>query len=81
MSDRIFDGAATVRRLPERGMITLRGDLGELAAAVSVPEPGNVAGDIAWMSPDELLAMCPPADVEARIAALRQAMAGKHHLV
>lgn len=81
MSDLIFEGAGTVRRLPQRGMITLRGDLSELSAAVSVPEPGHVAGDVAWMSPDELLVMCPPADVEARIVALRQAMAGKHHLV
>ncbi|MEL6690994.1 MAG: sarcosine oxidase subunit gamma family protein [Pseudomonadota bacterium] len=81
MSERIFEGAGTVRQLPQRGMITVRGDMTDLAKAVKVPAQGTVAGNVAWMSPDELLVMCPHEEVGAQIDALRVKLSGTHHLV
>ena len=81
MSERVFEGSATVRQLPQRGMITVRGSMDDLAKAVTVPARGTVAGDVAWMSPDELLVMCPHEEVGARVEALKKALLGSHHLV
>ncbi|MEM1374137.1 MAG: sarcosine oxidase subunit gamma family protein [Pseudomonadota bacterium] len=81
MSERTFEGAASIRQLPPRGMITLRGDLGDLAAAVIVPETGHIAGHVAWMSPDELLVICAQEEVGERVTTYRDALTGTHHLV
>lgn len=81
MSERVFEGAATVRQLPQSGMITVRGDMGDLARAVTVPDRGMIKGDVAWMSPDELMVLTAHEDVSARVSAISDAMAGLHHLV
>ncbi|MEM8591999.1 MAG: sarcosine oxidase subunit gamma family protein [Pseudomonadota bacterium] len=84
MFEREFQGLVTLKQLPQRGMITVRGDLGSSAmkkAVSAVPERGMCAGDVAWMSPDELLVMCPHGDVRARVDQLRADLAGTHHLV
>ncbi|MEO0486061.1 MAG: sarcosine oxidase subunit gamma family protein [Pseudomonadota bacterium] len=93
MSERVFEGAASVRQLPQRGMITLRGDLSSAAlqaAATDIstgafPERGHCdsmgARGIAWMSPDEALVMCPHDVVGTSVASLKSALAGTHHLV
>lgn len=75
-------------RVADRGQITLRGDLSsaDFAEAISAPLPqprriteGEVR--VAWMSPDELLAICPRDKVEGYVDALRDALKGQHHLV
>lgn len=83
-------GFASVTELGPLGMITLRGDLSEktitkaAVAAGGVTLPGqrmcNTEGErgIAWMSPDELLLMCPYAEVHDRLTDLRGKLA-KHH--
>ncbi|MEL6915860.1 MAG: sarcosine oxidase subunit gamma family protein [Pseudomonadota bacterium] len=91
MSERVHEGLVTLREMPRRGMITLRGDLGDrtlrraVEAGVPMPERGRltVAGArmAAWMSPDELLLMAPHEAILADIATLRTALAGSHHLV
>jgi sarcosine oxidase subunit gamma len=83
-------GIVTISELGPMGMITLRGDLTEkalikaavAAGGVTLPEPRhcNTEGalGIAWMSPDELLIMCPYGDVHDRLAGLQSKLA-KHH--
>ncbi len=83
---------ATVAAAGPRGMITLRGDLSDavLAAAVrsvagvDMPAPRRIvvrgARGAAWMSPDELLILCPYAEAAATVAALDAALAGEHAL-
>ncbi|MEM8577460.1 MAG: sarcosine oxidase subunit gamma family protein [Pseudomonadota bacterium] len=86
-------GIAEVTKLGLQGMLTLRGDLadGTLRAAAAevagapVPGPGEIslAGDagLAWMSPDELLLLCPHAEAAERAARLEVALEGTHSLV
>jgi sarcosine oxidase, subunit gamma len=76
-----------VQRADPRGMITLRGDLAAVAGALGgLPLPGigqiTTMGDraLAWMSPDELLLMLPPADVTATLGQMSQSLQGVHHL-
>lgn len=88
-----FDGFVQLREAGACGMITLRGDfssavfqkaVGEGAEGAGVPETRQIttAGDsaVAWMSPDELLIICPHAEAPARAAALAQALSGEHAL-
>ncbi len=87
------DGIAVVSEAPLQGMITLRGDLGASAlaravtamAGVKMPGPGQANCDkdrgLCWMSPDELLILCPYAEVAANIAKLNTALARMHALV
>lgn len=75
------------------GMVTIRGDLSDAAIRNAVagclvsalPETRkSVKGDtdtLLWMSPDELLLVCPHGEADARVAALSQALKGKHHMV
>ncbi len=85
-------GIATVAEAPLQGMITLRGDLGAAAvkkaakavAGLTIPEPGAAHVDggagLCWMSPDELLILCPYTEVATRLEALRKALAKSHAL-
>lgn len=74
------------------GMVTLRGDLSnktlrDAVAAHVGPIPERRAAaikdhqGIAWMSPDELLILCPHDGADALVARLGAALAGEHALV
>ena len=83
---------AIVTALPPQGMITLRGDFvdADLAAIVAdttdteLPEPRKIvlSGSVGlgWMSPDELLILCPHADADNLVSALSSALTGHHAL-
>ena len=83
-------GFATVTEIGPVGMITLRGDFANkavvkaavAASGMTFPEQRRCAtqGDqgMAWMSPDEVLIMCPYAEVHDRLENLQTALA-KHH--
>lgn len=85
-------GISEISEIGPIGMITLRGDLAAkplrkaaiAAGGVNVPEPRAILtqGDcgIAWMSPDELLILCPYHTAHARLADLREATANLHAL-
>lgn len=87
-----YDGFARIEDQGLRGMITLRGDLASkevkaaVKAATGLAVPGQrqaLSGkDTAalWMSPDELLLMCPYGDVAAVIEKIETALAGQHFL-
>ncbi|WP_322866254.1 sarcosine oxidase subunit gamma [Aquicoccus sp. G2-2] len=74
------------------GMVTLRGDLGGSAlkkavkAVSGVAVPGQreivVKGDhgAAWMSPDELLLLCPHEAADALVTGLEAALKGTHFM-
>lgn len=81
-----FEGFATVAEAGLQGMITLRGDLGAVAKALSdvtgcsLPATRKItqagANALAWMSPDEVLILCPHDAAPAMEARLREALAG-----
>lgn len=83
-------GIAAVSEIGPRGMITLRGDLSDKAIVKAAVATGGATmpnvrhcsteGErgVAWMSPDELLLMCPYAEVHARLADV-QAKLARHH--
>ncbi len=85
-------GISTITELDLKGMITLRGDInsrGVQKAAVDVsgakmPAPRHcvIDGDagLAWMSPDELLLMCPYAQANATLAELTGKLTKVHAL-
>lgn len=87
-----FDGAVVVADAGLRGMITLRGDLGDekLAAAVKsavgLAMPARRAirtgkrGAVAWMSPDELLLFVDYDKSEEIATRIGATCAGTHHL-
>jgi len=86
------DGIAQIAELGPRGMITLRGDQSDkalqkaLKSATGVAMPLQretiTAGDytVAWMSPDELLIICPYEVALTTQAALSSKLAGSHAL-
>ncbi len=86
------DGIAEVREIGLQGMITLRGDLASSAvksAATSVtgvkmPAPGHANSDgqhgICWMSPDELLVLCPYDAVADTLEKMGKSLAKAHAL-
>lgn len=81
-------GLAEVREIGPLGMLSLRGDLTDkvlIKAVGSFPSQGHctMSGDtgVAWMSPDELLVICPYADALAKQATLQGALASKHALI
>ncbi|WGW05837.1 sarcosine oxidase subunit gamma family protein [Tropicibacter oceani] len=88
-----YDGLVQVTELGPLGMITLRGDLSNAAlvkaatAVAGVKMPGlrgaSCNGDhgILWMSPDEVLVLCPHAEVATAVATLGAALQGQHALV
>ncbi len=85
--------AVSVENLGPSGMITLRGDLGGKAvagavkAATGLGVPGQRAilseggKAVAWMSPDELLILCPHAEAAGLATQMADALAGEHGLV
>ncbi|WP_299849695.1 sarcosine oxidase subunit gamma [uncultured Roseovarius sp.] len=87
-----YQGFAKVEELGLRGMITIRGDLKSAgmkkaaSTAIGLDVPGqrevNMTGEnaLAWMSPDELLALVPYEEVGDKIAAIDKALKGKHYL-
>ncbi|MFK7869886.1 MAG: sarcosine oxidase subunit gamma [Roseobacter sp.] len=81
---------AQIAEAPLQGMITLRGvvkDTGFAAAVaevsgLSVPKAGETTAKqdirLCWMSPDELLLLCPYADAEDYVSRFAAAMADVH---
>ncbi len=87
-----YEGFATIEDQGLTGMITLRGDLASKKVETAVKSATGLAvpaqrqaltGDgtaVLWMSPDELLLMCPYDKVGDTIAALEQVLKGQHFL-
>ncbi len=87
-----FDGLVRVEEIGLQGMITLRGDLSSkpvktaATAAAGVAMPGmneaNCEGQsgLCWMSPDELLVMCPYDVVTSTVAQMQDSLAKSHAL-
>lgn len=85
-------GIAAITEIGPLGMIALRGDLSAsslqnaavAAGGVNIPDQRHVItegeGGIAWMSPDELLIMCPYDEVLLRLTNLQDATAKLHAL-
>lgn len=85
-------GIAKISEVPLQGMITLRGDLSMAAVkkamnvvvAGDMPGPGQarVNGDagVAWMSPDELLLLCPYDQVAKNLDNILSALGTTHGL-
>ena len=88
----VSEGPVTVRELPPRTMLTLKGDLSSTKiknvatgiAAVDFPESGgcNCVGEkgILWMAHDELLIMCPRAEQAKAMANAERTLTGTHFL-
>ena len=86
------DGIADIAQAPLQGMITLRADLSapavkkavRAAAGVAMPAPGEarVSGDrgLCWMSPDEVLILCPYEAVAETLAKMHSDLAKAHSL-
>jgi len=84
-----FEGFVTIREAGLQGMITLRGDLGTegLAKAVkgatgcTMPVPRRVtsagACGVAWMSPDEVMILCPHQQAPDTARTLAKALEGQ----
>ncbi|WP_424833261.1 sarcosine oxidase subunit gamma [Ruegeria sp.] len=87
-----YEGIAKVEECGLQGMITLRGDFSDKVLAKAVKDatgqkvPGQrevfINGDtgVCWMSTDELLVLVPYAEVEAKLAAMNNALGGTHAL-
>ncbi len=87
-----YEGFARIEEAGLRGMVTVRGDLGaaKFKKAVSkvagVKFPGKrgavIDGEkgLCWMSPDELLLLCPYEAVGEAVAGLEKALKGTHFL-
>jgi len=85
-------GIAAISEVGPLGMITIRGDLDapflrkvvKKVTGVERPDRGmcNTGGEagVAWMSPDELLLMCPHAQVPEVLARLHAAFEDTHTL-
>ncbi|MCA0869817.1 sarcosine oxidase subunit gamma [Seohaeicola saemankumensis] len=90
-----FDGLARVEDCGLQGMITLRGDLSARAVKSAVTaatgltgpkQPGPLqivsgkSGSAAWMSPDEMLLLCPYGETGSVLAAMQEKLAKVHAL-
>lgn len=87
-----YDGLARVEEAGLQGMITLRGDLASkpvkaaVTAATGAKMPGQrgvaqgKTGTALWMSPDELMLLCPYDQVEAVLDQVTEALDGAHAL-
>lgn len=87
-----FEGRVAVADAGLQGMITLRIDTTEdnattalRAAGFEMPSAGNAQGNLAggtlWMSPDEVLLLCPYDDVDETVERLEDHLSGQHALV
>lgn len=84
------DAFASISECVPFGMVTLRGDMGELGQAIKsvadieLPDRGCAvfkgAFGVCWMSPDELLFQCPLDEVAVRQRAFENALAEKFAL-
>ncbi len=86
------EGLALVQEVGLQGMITLRGELSSRAfraaatgaGGVRMPAPGRaeISGDsgLCWMSPDELLLLCPYDEVAERLQMLTDRLGSSHAL-
>lgn len=87
------DGLISIRETAPQAMIALRGDLASIEiknAATGVtgldmpgPRGANWVGDraILWMSPDELLILCPYDEADSALAGMAGCLDGRHALV
>ncbi|MGR3802247.1 sarcosine oxidase subunit gamma [Marinibacterium profundimaris] len=87
---REYKGIALIRAEPPCGMITLRGGpdaakgLATAGKRLGVKMPGPLGAELKddrgllWMSPDEVLMLCPAEDVPDHLDALRGALKGHH---
>jgi len=87
-----FDGLARIEEAGPQGMITLRGDLSSkpvkaaVTAAIGAKVPGQrevvqgKTGTALWMSPDELLLLCPYDQVAATLDKVIAALGNAHAL-
>ncbi|MEM1274100.1 MAG: sarcosine oxidase subunit gamma family protein [Pseudomonadota bacterium] len=90
MSDPTISMRVSVTPAGPQGMVTLRGDLTNLASAIGavtghdMPDTrrvsGGLGGGVAWMSPDELLLFCPHARADHVVDELSAELADMHHL-
>jgi sarcosine oxidase subunit gamma len=83
---------ARIERIEGRGMVAIRAELSQPSTAAAVAEATGLAipstrrlvSDgarlLVWMSPDELLLLCPGDDVATLSAALEAAFGATHHL-
>lgn len=83
---------SAISDLGPRGMVTLRGDLADPAFARAVEAEagcalpalrrftGGLEGGLGWMSPDEVLLVCPYAESEAKATRLRAVFGESHAL-
>ena len=86
-------GIVDVTEAGLQGMITVRGDLSdpEICGIIKdvtgseVPKARQSSSSdidtLLWMSPDELMLLCPHDEAEARVQALRSGLKNHHHLV
>ena len=87
------DGIATVEEVPLQGMLTLRGPLSDpkvknaATGVAAVDMPGQGAANcveqrgICWMSPDELLVLCPYDTVAPNLEKMQATLGDLHALV
>ncbi len=93
LNGKTAQGLVRVEEVGLRGMITIRGDLSKSrlksaasgVAGVDFPGQGeaNCVGEkgILWMSPDELMVLCPYADRATAVHQIRTTLEGEHCLV
>lgn len=86
------DGIARIEAMDLQGMITLRGDLGSVDFKNAATGVGGVdmpgireacsvgARGVCWMSPDEVLLLCPYNDVEPELEKISGVMGDAHYL-
>lgn len=86
------DGIAAIREIGPVGMVTIRGDQSSTAitkaatAVAGVDMPGRLEcafreeRGLCWMSPDEVLLVCPYAEVASSLERLRSALGEAHAL-
>jgi sarcosine oxidase, subunit gamma len=87
-----YEGLAHVSEIGLQGMITLRGDLKHKAVKTAatkttgLPMPAlnsvvtNETNGLCWMSPDELLVMCPYDEVGPTLAKMQETLGKTHAL-
>jgi len=87
-----FEGAIKITETGLHGMITLRGDLSgralqkavKSATGADLPQARKItfgkAGNVAWMSPDELLLMVNYATADAVVKSLGETLKDVHHM-